>query len=79
MSSSYEYSLCYELEYSQVDIFMIYEIKYSPYVMFISYLAQCLIVHTMFMNRFRFMLRWWFIMLSGIPKSFTCRSIGSGT
>jgi hypothetical protein len=79
MSSSYEYSLCYELEYSQVDIFMIYEIEYSPYVMFISYLAQCFIVHTMFMNRFRFMLRWWFIMLSGIPMSFTCRSIGSGT
>jgi hypothetical protein len=72
MSSSYEYILCYELEYSQVDIFVIYELEHSPYVMFMSYLAQCFIIHTMFMNRFRLMLRWWFIMLSGTPKSFTC-------
>jgi hypothetical protein len=79
MSSSYEYSLCYELEYSHVDIIVIYELEYNPYVMFISYLAQCFIVHTMFMNRFRIMLRWWFILLSGMPKSFTCRSVGSGT
>jgi hypothetical protein len=79
MSSSYEYSLCYELEYSHVDIFVIYELEYSPYVMFISYLAQCFIIHTMFMNRFRLMLRWWFIMLSGMPKFFTYRSVGSGT
>jgi hypothetical protein len=92
MSSSYEYSLCYELEYSHVDIFMIYELEYShvnifmiyeleysPQVMFISYLAQCFIVHAMFMNRFRLILRWWFIILSGMPKSFTCQSVGSGT
>jgi hypothetical protein len=79
MSSSYEYSLCHELEYSHVNIIMIYELEYSPYVMFISYLTQCFIVHTMFMNRFRLMLRWWFIMLSGTPKFFTCQSIGSRT
>jgi hypothetical protein len=79
MSLSYEYSLCCELEYSHVDIFVIYELEYSPYVMFISYLAQCFIVHTMFMNRFKLMLRWWFIMLSGMPKSFTYRSVGLGT
>jgi hypothetical protein len=79
MSSSYEYSLCYELEYNHVDIFVTYELEYSLYVMFISYLAQCFIIHTMFMNMFRLMLRWWFIMLSGTPKSFTCRSVGSGT
>jgi hypothetical protein len=79
MSSSYEYSLCYELEYSHVSIFMIYELEYSPYVMFISYLAQCFIIHTMFMNRFRLILRWWFIILSGTLKSFTYRSVGSGT
>jgi hypothetical protein len=79
MSSSYEYSLCYELEYSHVDIFMIYELEYSPCVMFVSYLAEFFIVHTMFMNRFRLMLRWWFIILSGTPKSFTYRSIGLGT
>jgi hypothetical protein len=79
MSSSYEYSLCYELQYSHVDIFVIYELEYSPYVMFLSYLSQCFIVHTMFMNRFRLMLRWCFIMLSSKPKSFTCLSVGSGT
>jgi hypothetical protein len=75
MSSSYEYSLFYELEYSHVDIFVIYELEYSPYVMLMSYLSQCFIIHTMFMNRFRLMLRWWFIMLLGTPKSLTCRSI----
>jgi hypothetical protein len=79
MSSSYEYSLCYELEYSHVDIFVIYELEYGPYVMFISYLAQCFIIHTMLMNRFRLMLRWWFIMLSGTSMSFTYRSVGLGT
>jgi hypothetical protein len=78
MSSSYEYSLFYELEYSHVDIFMIYELEYSPYVMFMSYLAQCFIIHTMFMNRFRLMFRWWFIMLLGMLKFFTCRSVGLG-
>jgi hypothetical protein len=79
MSSSYQYSCCYELEYNYIDIFMIYELEYSPYVMFMSYLTPCFIVHTMFMIRFRLMLRWWFIMLSSMPKSFTCRSVGSGT
>jgi hypothetical protein len=58
MSSSYEYSLCYELEYSHVDTFVIYELEYSPYVMFISYLAQSFIVQTKFINRFRLTLRW---------------------
>jgi hypothetical protein len=42
---------------------MIYELEYTPYVMFISHLAQSFIVHIMFMNRFRFMLRWWFIII----------------
>jgi hypothetical protein len=78
MSSSYQYSCGYDLEYSFIDIFVIYELEYSPYVMIMPYLTRCFIVHTMFMNRFRLMLRWWFIMLSGTPKSFTYRSIGSG-
>jgi hypothetical protein len=79
MLSFYLYSCCYELEYSHVDMILIYELAYSPYVMFIPYVAQCFHVHIMFMNRNSSMLRWWFIMLSGVPKSFTCRSVGSGT
>ena len=79
MPSSYLYSLYFELEYSLLDISMIYELEYSPYIMFISYLAQSFIVHIIFIVRNRFMLRWWFIMLSGMPKSFTFRSVGSGT
>jgi hypothetical protein len=79
MSSSYHYSCGYDLEYSHVDIFVIYELEYGSYIMIMSYLTRCFIVHTMFMNRFRLMLRWWFIMLSGTPKSFTRRSVGSGT
>ena len=79
MSSSYLYSLYFELEYSHLDISMIYELEYSPYIMLISYLTQSFIVQIMFMDRFRIMLRLWFIMLSGMPKSFTCRSVGSRT
>jgi hypothetical protein len=38
MSSSYEYSCSYELEYSHVDMFFICELAYSPFIMFMSYL-----------------------------------------
>ena len=79
MSSSYLYSLYLELEYSHLDIFMIYELEYSPYIMLISYMTQSFIVHIMFMDTFRIMLMWWFIILLGTPKSFTCRPVGSGT
>jgi hypothetical protein len=53
MSSSYQYSCGYDLEYSYVDIFVIYELEYGPYIMIMAYLTRCFIVHTMFMNRFR--------------------------
>jgi hypothetical protein len=79
MSSSYQYSCCYEIECSHVDILVIYELEYSPCIMIISHLTRCFIVHIMFMNRFRLMLWWWFIMLSGTSKPFPCRSVGSGT
>jgi hypothetical protein len=105
MLSFYQYSCCYELEYSQVDTFLIYELAYSPCIMFILcltryshvsifmvyelvyssydmfmlYLAKSFNVHIMCMIRYRLMLRWWFIMLSGTPKSFTYQSIGLGT
>jgi hypothetical protein len=71
MFLSYQYSCCYEIKYSHVDIHMIYELEYNPYVMIISHLTRFFIVHIIFMNRFRLMLRWWFIMLLGTPKPFT--------
>jgi hypothetical protein len=79
MSSSYQYSCCYEIKYSHVDILVIYDLEYSSYVTIISHLIRCFIIHIMFMNRFRLILRWWFIMLLGTPMSFTCQSVGSGT
>jgi hypothetical protein len=105
MPLSYKYSLCLELEYSHFDMFLIYELvyspcimimscltsynhvdiamayelAYSPHVMFMLYLIYRFHVHIISMDRNRFMMRWWFIMLSGTPKSFTCRSVGSGT
>jgi hypothetical protein len=79
MSSSYQYSFYYKIEYSHVDIPVIYKLEYSPYVMIISHLTRCFIIHIMFMNSFRLMLWWWFIMLSGTPKPFACRSVGSRT
>ena len=42
-------------------------------------MTLCLIVHIINMIRGRAKLRWWFIMPSDVPKSFTCRSVGSGT
>jgi hypothetical protein len=39
MSSSYQYSCGYDLEYSFIDIFVIYELEYSPYVMIMPYLT----------------------------------------
>jgi hypothetical protein len=79
MPSIYQYSYVYELEYSPSDIILIYELEYSFYVMIMSNKTLSLIVHTMFMSRIRIKLRWWFIMSSGMPKSLTCRSVGSGT
>jgi hypothetical protein len=79
MPSSYLYSLYFELEYSHFDISMIYELEYNPYIMLISNLAQNFIVHTMFRDRIRLMLRWWFIMLLDMLKFFTYQSVGSET
>jgi hypothetical protein len=71
--------MSYLASYSHVSIYTVYELVYSPHIMYVLYLAQSFNVHIMFMNRNRFMLRWWFIMLSGMPMSFTYRSVGSGT
>ena len=77
MPSLYNYSHTYELEYSYYVMILIYELAYSFYVMRVTYLTLCLTTHITYIIRIRAKLRWWFIMPSGEPKSFTCRSIGS--
>jgi hypothetical protein len=79
MLSSYNYSHTYELEYRYCVIILIYELVYSLYVMRVAHLTYCLNTYITYINRIRAKLRWRFIMPSGVPKSFTCRSVGSGT
>jgi hypothetical protein len=64
LSSIYQYSFAYELEQ-------------NSYIMFVAYRTLCLIIHTTFMIRIRAKLRWRFIVLSGVPKSYAYRSVGS--
>jgi hypothetical protein len=78
--SSYSYSSAYELEYSFIHvIIMTYELAYSLWVMIMTCLTLIFIIHIANMSRIRAKLRWQFIMPSRVPKSFTCRSVGSGT
>jgi len=73
------YSHTYELEYSYCVIILIYELVYSLCIMGVAYLTLCLNIHITYIIRIRAKLRWWFIMPLGVPKSFTLRSVGSGT
>jgi hypothetical protein len=73
----YQYSCAYELEYSFHVIILTYELAYGFYVMSLACRTLCLIFHAIYMRKNRVMLRWRFIMPSGVPKSFTCRSVGS--
>jgi hypothetical protein len=75
--SFYQYSYTYELEYSFHVMILTYELAYSSYVMSLTCRTLFLIFHAMYMHKNRVMLRWWFIMPLGVPRSFTCRSIGS--
>ena len=79
MLSYLQYSNAYELDYSSHVIIMIYELAYSLCVMILTCRTLCLIIHITYMSRIRVKLRWQFIMLSDVPKFFTCRSVGSGT
>jgi hypothetical protein len=79
VNNSYILVMLYLTSHNHVDIAMAYELAYSLHVMFILYMIQCFHVHNIVMNRNRFTLRWWFIMLSGMPMFFTYRSVGSGT
>ena len=75
--STYQYSHTYELEYSSYVMIMAYELAYSSYVINLTCRTLSLIIHASYMSKIRAMLRWWFIVPSGVPKSFTCRSVGS--
>jgi hypothetical protein len=79
MLSYLQYSNAYELGYSCLVIIMIYELAYNLCVMILTCSTLCLIIHITHMSRIRAKLRWWFIMPSGVPKFFTCQSVGSGT
>ena len=79
MLPSYIYSHTCELEYSYCVIILIYELAYSLCVMRIAHLTLCLTTHITYIIWIRAKLRWWFIVPLGVPKSFTCRSVGSGS
>jgi hypothetical protein len=73
------YSHTYELEYSYCVIILIYELVYSLCVMKVAHLTLCLNTHITYIIRIRAKFRWRFIVPLGVPKFFTCRSVGSGT
>ena len=73
------YSHTYELEYSYCVMILIFELAYSLCVKRVAHLTLSLNTHITYIIRIIAKLRWWFIMPSGVPKSFTCRSIGLGT
>ena len=75
--SFYQYSCAIELEYSFHVMILTYELAYSFYVMSLTCRTFCLIIYITYMIRIRAMLLWRFIVPSGVPKSFTCRFIGS--
>jgi hypothetical protein len=78
--SSYSYSSAYELEYSFIHVItMIYKLVYSLDVMILTCSSLLFNIHIIYMSRIIAKLRWRFIMPSGVPKSFTCRSVGLGT
>jgi hypothetical protein len=79
MLSYDNYSHTYELEYGYCVMIMIYELVQSLCVMRIAHLTLCLTNHITYIIRIRVKLRWRFIMPLGVPKFFTCRSVGSGT
>jgi hypothetical protein len=78
MLSYLQYSNAYELDYISHVIIMIYELAYSLYVVTLTCRTLCLIIHITYISRIEAKLRWWFIVPSGVPKFFTCLSVGLG-
>jgi hypothetical protein len=54
-----------------------YELQYSFHVTILTCRTLYLIIHIIYMIRSRAKLRWWFVIHSGLPMSYACRSIGS--
>jgi Ni/Fe-hydrogenase subunit HybB-like protein len=77
MLSFYEYSCAIELDYSSHVIILTYELVYSLYVMILTCATLCLTIHMTYMSRSRAKLRRRFIVPSGLPMSYACRSVGS--
>ena len=77
LPSLYYYSHTCELEYSLYVMILTYELEYNFYVMRLAYMTLYLTIHITYIIGIRAKLRWRFIMPLGVPKSFTCRSIGS--
>jgi hypothetical protein len=75
--SYYQYSYAYELEYSFHVMILTYELAYSFYVMKLTCRTLSLIIHITCMIRIRAKLRWRFVVSSGLPMSYACRSVGS--
>ena len=75
--SYYQYSCAIELEYSLHVIIMTYELEYSLSVMILRCATLCLTIHMTCMLRIRAKLTWRFIVPSGVPMSYACRSVGS--
>jgi hypothetical protein len=73
------YSLCVLILTCSYDMILAYELDYSFYARVSSYKTLCLNICTICLLGFRAKYRWWFIMPSGTPKFFTCRSVGLGT
>ena len=74
LPSLYYCSHTCELEYSLYVMILTYELVYSLYVMKITYMTLGLNIHLTYIIGIRAKLRWRFIVSSGVPKSFTCRS-----
>jgi hypothetical protein len=76
--SFYVIILTYELAYSlyvmiltcSFDMIISYELDYSFYAMILSYRTLCLIIHAIYVLRFRAKYRWWFIVPSGMPMPY---------
>jgi len=77
LPSLYYYIHTCELEYSLYVMILTYELVYSLYVMRITYMTLGLNIHITYIIGIRAKLRWRFIVPLGVPKSFTCQSIGS--
>jgi hypothetical protein len=72
------YSLCVMIVICSYDMIVVYELVHSPCARVSSYKTLCLNIHAICLLGFRAKHKL-FIMPSGTPKFFICRSIGSGT